>query len=156
MKRVVKGEARKRRKDKGKFKKPMAAVLTGLDVNVRGDLAEELVEGEVRPLDCAESILKEAATVLQASSGTSEAEETVVGCKRSSAKEGAFDENSFHPQEDFLGLVMRPTTIATKHFSKMWLVPESDTDTDIDGPTNDNNSRSLPPPAVDFSKFLKS
>lgn len=155
VKRVVKGEARKRRKDKGKFKKPMAAVLTGLDVNGRGHLVEELVEGEVRPLDCAESIIKEAATVLQPSSGTSEAEETIVGCKRSSAKEGTFYENSCHPQEDFLGVVTRPT-IATKHFSKMWLVPESDTDTDIDVPNNDNNSRSLPPPAVDFSKFLKS
>ena len=151
----MKGEARKRRKDKGKFKKPMAAILTGLDVKERGHLVEELVEGEVRPLDCAESILKEAATVLQPSSGTSEAEETIVGCKRSSAKGGTFDENSCHPQDDFLGVVMRPS-IPTKHFSKMWLVPESDTDTDIDGPTNDNNSQSLPPPAVDFSKFLKS
>ena len=155
MKRVVKGEARKRRKDKGKFKKPMASVLTGLDVKGRGHLVEELVEGEVRPLDCAESILKEAATVLQPSSGTSETEETVVGCKRSSAKEGTFEEDGSHPQEGFLGIVMRPTA-AKKHFSKMWVVPESDTDTDIDGPINDNNSRSLPPPAVDFSKFLKS
>ena len=157
MKRAVKkGEARKRRKDKGKFKKPMAAVLTGLDVKGKGHLVEELVEGEVRPLDCAESIIKEAATVLQQpSSGTSEAEEAVVGCKRSSFKEGTFEGNSHRPQEDFLGVVMRPT-IATKHFSKMWVVPESDTDTDMDGPNNDNISQSLPPPAVDFSKFLKS
>ena len=154
MKRVAKGEARKRRKDKGKFKKPMAAVLTGFDVKGRGGhFVEELVEGEVRPLDCAESILKEAATVLQPSSGTSEAEETVVGCKRSSAKND--EESSFHQQEELLGVVMRPT-VATKHFSKMWTVPESDTDTDIDGPSNASNSQSLPPPAVDFSKFLKS
>ena len=153
---MKKGEARKRRKDKGKFKKPMAAVLTGLDVKGRGHLVEELVEGEVRPLDCAESIIKEAATVLQQpSSGASEAEEAVVRCKRSSIKKGTFEENSHQPQEDFLGVVMRPT-IATKHFSKMWAVPESDTDTDMDGPNNDNISQSLPPPAVDFSKFLKS
>ena len=154
VKRVLKGEARKRRKDKGKFKKPMAAVLTGFDVKGRGGhFVEELVEGEVRPLDCAERILKEAATVLQPSSGTSEAEEIVVGCKRSSAKND--QESSSHQREDLLGVVMRPT-IATKHFSKMWMVPESDTDTDIDGPTNASNSQSLPPPAVDFSKFLKS
>ena len=150
---MVKRDARKRRKDKGKFKKPMAAMLTGFDVMGRGHLVEELVEGELRPLDCAESILKEAATVLQPSSGTSETEETTVGCKRSLAKD---DEQSGHNQEDdFLGVVMRPTN-SKKHFSKMWAMPESDTDTDIDGPSNANNSQSLPPPpAVDFSKFLK-
>ena len=153
---MVKRDARKRRKDKGKFKKPMAAMLTGFDVMGRGRghlIVEELVEGELRPLDCAESILKEAATVLQPSSGTSETEETTVGCKRSLARDD--EQSSRNQEEDFLGVMMRPTN-ATKHFSKMWAMPESDTDTDIDGPSNANNSQSLPPPpTVDFSKFLK-
>ena len=152
VKKVVKGEARKRRKDQGKFKKPMAAVLTGLNVKGREDFVEELVEGEVRPLDCAESILKEAATVLQPSSGTSEAEETIVECNR--GKGDTFEEDSHLPQEDVLGVVMRPAN-ATKHFSKMWAASETDTDTDMDGPCNVDNSQILPRPAIDFSKFMK-
>ena len=133
----------------------MAAVLTGLEVKSSGDFVGELVEGELRPLDCAESIIKEAADLLHPSSGASETEEPVVGCK----KRSTFEENSRHTQEDILGVVVRPTN-AKKHFSKMWLVPESDTDTDIDGPGDSNsvvsNTQNLPPPAVDFSKFLKS
>ena len=39
----------------------MAAVLTGLEVKSSGDFVGELVEGELRPLDCVESIIKEAA-----------------------------------------------------------------------------------------------
>ena len=53
VKKVVKGEARKRRKDQGKFKKPMAAVLTGLNVKGREDFVEELVEGELDQVNCA-------------------------------------------------------------------------------------------------------
>ena len=42
----------------------MAAVLTGLEVKSSGDFVGELVEGELRPLDCAERIIKEAADLL--------------------------------------------------------------------------------------------
>ena len=70
----------------------MAAVLTGLEVKSSGDFVGELVEGELRPLDCAESIIKEAADLLHPSSGASETEEPVVGCKKGST----FEENSLH------------------------------------------------------------
>ena len=146
-----KGEERRRRKDKGKFKKPMASLLTGLQVR-SGQEVREMMEGEVRGLDCVEELARQVRPFLDTSGmSNSEVEE----------QELKGDEVEQEKQE-VLGVVMRPRT--GLHFQKIWTPGQddrhvdmsSDTDTDLEPSTETvlvapNN---VIKPKVDFSKFL--
>ena len=150
-KKPKKGEERKRRKDQGKFKKPMATWLTGVEARSQ-DAVKELLEGEVRTLDCLEELSREEFVLDSTSEAVSE--EEVVGELQ-------------NPREvagEVLGLMARPRG---HHFKRMWgggaeaiggggaedmRVSESDTDTDAENVPRPPAVRNT---AVDFSKFLK-
>ena len=133
------GEERRRRRDKGRFKVPMAAVLTG----VRGGEARRLLEDEVRPLDSVEVLAAEAAELLGNSSEAASEEEVEVRCRRRWA-EG-------RREEEVVGVVHRPP--ATPSFRRMW--QESDTDTDTESKALATDTAEPPGPNIDFSRFLR-
>jgi hypothetical protein len=143
----VRGEARRRRKDKGRFKKPMAAVLTGLEVKSKARV-QELLEGEVRGLDCVEMLSNlesmEAMAALRSSSEPASEGETVA------TPDPALE--AVEGRGEVCGLLVRPSST---HFRRMWAESDTDTDTDPAGQPVQPLALTLKPVPVDFSKFMK-
>lgn len=141
-KKPPKGEQRRRRKDKGKIKKPMAQSLSGIVIDSQTEV-KNVLNGETKGLDDIETIEEEVNSFINNSSELASEEEIFVGCRR---KAGTKNSGG-----NLVGLMKRP---GTKHFSKMWQM-ESDTDTtDIDD-VSFSLPEIKPKIIVDFSRFVK-
>eukprot|EP00088_Acartia_fossae_P011067 TRINITY_DN1554_c0_g1_i7.p1 TRINITY_DN1554_c0_g1~~TRINITY_DN1554_c0_g1_i7.p1 ORF type:complete len:538 (+),score=103.12 TRINITY_DN1554_c0_g1_i7:334-1947(+) len=81
-KKVVKKKAQATRKDKGHFKKPVAAVITRINVE-NGDAL--LNQKEKVPLDSLENIRKEGKDYVGSGVESSDGEDSFVGCRRALA-----------------------------------------------------------------------
>lgn len=145
---VKRGELRQRRKDKGKFKKPMALVLSGFN-NLRSKTEmQELINDEVRSLDKVEALAHEAANYVDSSSEAASEDDFLLD-NRKKVDPPSQEEKMEAP---LLGVVRRP---GSEHFLQMW-AEESDT-TDLEMEVKPETPvKNTPQTRVDFSKFLKS
>jgi len=133
----------KRRKDVGTFKKPMAAILTGVECREASSLLRE--EQQLRPLDSIEKISAEVEEFLDTTSEASEAE-SWVGCRRGV---GLGTAASLEPPL-ILGNIRRLEN--DKHFRRM-RVSESSSDSETAPPAK-KPALSKPTKVFDFSKFI--
>ena len=154
MKKKKKVKQQRKRKDKGSFKKPMVAILTGMDCN--SSCAKNLLKDEKRPLDSLENIAEEVNDFIYNTSEASDSE-VFVGCKRGSVKikDDLFKEQFTDPNL-VLGSLKRMEK--DKHFKRV-RIEESDfsSDTDCDTPSSIKLPvlNDQPKKVFDFSKFMK-
>eukprot|EP00092_Neocalanus_flemingeri_P021813 GFUD01023662.1.p1 GENE.GFUD01023662.1~~GFUD01023662.1.p1 ORF type:complete len:448 (-),score=72.60 GFUD01023662.1:29-1372(-) len=152
VKKKKKAKQVKKRKDRGAFKKPMAAILTGVDCSIAG--GKTLLQDENRPLDSLDRISEEVNDFIYNTSEASDSE-VYVGCKRGSMQmKSDLLEEEFADPNLILGSLKRMEK--DKHFKRV-RIEDSDlsSDTDCDVSPKKLPALNEPKRVFDFSKFLK-
>jgi len=132
IKRKKRSKQVKKRKDKGSFKKPMLAFLTGMDCV--SSSTKTLLKDERRPLDSLQNIAAEVNDFIYNTSEASDSE-AFVGCRRGFGQDQT--EQEFTDPNLILGSVKRMEK--DKHFKRVRVSESelsSDTDFDVRPPEN--------------------
>merc|ERR1711874_238905 len=152
----VTGSRRKRRKDKGKHVKAMAAILTGVEVKTGAD---KLLRNKSLPLDSVDELAEQCKKFVGESLGAESSDsEAVIGCRRGAWNEfdveNDAEENRIN--ETLLGVVKRLEQ--DKHFKNLNMEEQS-SDTDFETDTREKNEtadvQKETKKYFDFTKFLK-